>query len=129
MDPGVRAARRVTAAVEGPALAGTALVGSAGIMIGKALLIVAVGLFAVWVGVRSIGGYEAETEHLYGGQFETITCNNGEAVAGRGLHTLSAEMACDEERSEQRNRAPWWLVIGVGTTMFGLSQFRKARAG
>jgi len=90
-------------------------------MIGRALLIIAVGLFGVWIGVRSASGYEDGAEHLYGGQFETITCEDGNPITGKGLHAQSAELACDEVRSSQRSRARWWIAGGLGVTVFGVT--------
>jgi len=98
-------------------------------MVLKALLIIAAGAFLIWQGIRSVDGYEAETDHLYGGQIETITCDNGKAVGGKGMFAVSAQLACEEEQDKQRSRAPWWIAIGVGVTLFGVSRFRKARAG
>ncbi|MGH9209739.1 MAG: hypothetical protein ACRD2C_03555 [Acidimicrobiales bacterium] len=95
----------------------------------RPLLIIAAGLFVIWVGLRSVGGYEAEAEHLYGGEFQTLTCEDGRPTDGLGMHTLSAERACGAERDQQRSRAPWWVALGLGVTLFGMSRFRKARAG
>jgi hypothetical protein len=94
----------------------------------RSLAIIAAGVFCVWIGVRSMGGYESDTEHLYGGEFEAITCEDGNAVAGKGMHALSAERACVEEQAQQRNRGPWWIALGFGVGLFGISRFRKARA-
>lgn len=94
----------------------------------KAVAIIAGGLFVMWIGIRSIGGYEAEAEHLYGGEFHTLTCDEGQPVQGVGMHALSAERACDAETDQQRSRAPLWVALGLGVTLFGVSRFRKARA-
>jgi hypothetical protein len=97
-------------------------------MIGRTLLIIAAGLFCVWLGLRSISGYEAETEHLYGGRFEPITCEDGNATEGKGLHAITADVACDAIEEEQRGRAPWWIMLGIVVTGVGMIRFRRARS-
>lgn len=95
--------------------------------VGKALVIIAAGLFCIWLGLRSASGYESDAEHLYGGQVETITCEDGNPTSGQGIHTPSAEQACEEEQRGQRQRSPWWLVAGGVITGIGMTRFRKAR--
>lgn len=98
-------------------------------MIWKPLAIIAVGVFGVVYGIRSIGGTEGEAEHLHGGAFVTVTCSAaGEATGGQGFLATSADAACDEERDAQRGRAPWWMLGGIVVAGVGVVQFRKARA-
>ncbi|HEY8543487.1 MAG TPA: hypothetical protein VIL36_00505, partial [Acidimicrobiales bacterium] len=69
----------------------------------KPLAIIAVGVFVLVYGVRSIGGTEGEAEHLHGGTFVTITCNaKGEATSGPGFLSPSADQACRRARDAQR---------------------------
>jgi hypothetical protein len=95
----------------------------------KALLILGLGLVALYFGFRSLSGYEAETDHLYGGDFVTLTCDaDGHPVSGTGWMSLSAERACAAEQDDQRGRARWWLLIGAVGVVYGYRQVRKARA-
>lgn len=95
----------------------------------KPLAIIAVGMFVIVYGVRSIGGTEGEAEHLHGGAFVTITCSaDGKASSGPGFLSPSANQACRRARDDQRGRAPYWLGGGVLVTGVGVTRFRKARA-
>lgn len=97
---------------------------------GKPLLIIGLGVFAVIFGIRSIGGYETEAEHLHGGKTVTVTCSaGGKAIGGMGFLTSSANEACSDKVDEQRGRSPFWVIGGLGATLIGVSRFRKARAG
>ena len=72
----------------------------------KTLLILALGLLAVFLGFRSLSGYETETTHLYGGDFVTLTCDaDGNPVSGAGWASLSADRACATQQSDQRGHA------------------------
>lgn len=97
-------------------------------MNGKNVVIVLVGLLVVWMGLRSLVGYRHDTEHLHGGEFTSITCDGGDAVEGRGWLTPSADFACEEAREDQRGRAPWWIVAGLGAVAYGVIQVRRARS-
>ncbi|HEY3139830.1 MAG TPA: hypothetical protein VGJ86_01800 [Acidimicrobiales bacterium] len=94
----------------------------------KSLFIIAGGLILLWIGLRSVGGYEESTKHLYGGQWEEITCEDGKPTGGKGVHVLSADVACEQVQDDQRGRAPWWILAGIVVTGIGLTQFRKARS-
>ena len=95
----------------------------------KALLILAAGLFAIYLGFKSLSGYEAETTHLFGGDFVTLTCDgDGKPITGMGWQSHSADRACHHELSDQQNRAKWWLLIGAVVTFVGYRQVKKARA-
>lgn len=95
----------------------------------KPLAIIAIGVFVLVYGVRSIGGTEGEAEHLHGGTFVTITCSSsGNATGGPGFLSPSADQACHRAHSAQRGRAPWWLGGGAAIAGVGVVQFRKARA-
>ena len=98
-------------------------------MSGKNVVIVVVGVLLVWMGLRSFTGYRFDTEHLHGGRFETITCEGDQAVGGRGWLTPSAAFECQEGRADQRGRAPWWVLVGVGVAGYGIIQIRRARSG
>lgn len=96
----------------------------------KPLLIIAVGLFFLFQGFKSLSGYEAEVTHLYGGDFVTLTCNaDGKPVSGTGWMSLSADRACGTEQDAQQGRAKWWLLIGAAGTFYGYRRLRKVRAG
>jgi hypothetical protein len=96
----------------------------------KALAIIAAGLFAIYMGFKSFAGYEAETEHLFGGEFVTLTCDGGgHPVTGIGWQSNSAERACHDEVSDQRGRAKWWVFIGAAVVFIGHRSLKKARAG
>jgi len=98
--------------------------------LGKPLLIIVVGVFAVFFGVRSFSGYATEAEHLHGGKSVTVTCDaKGKATGGMGFLTSSANEACADAHKEQGGHAPLWILGGVAITVFGISKFRKARAG
>jgi hypothetical protein len=97
-------------------------------MTGKNVVIILVGLFVVWMGLRSLVGYEHDTEHLHAGEFTEITCDGDDAVDGRGWLTPSADFACQESRDAQRGRAPWWIVLGLGVAAYGAFQVRRARS-
>lgn len=86
------------------------------------------GLFLLWMGLRSTVGHETTTEHLYGGQFETITCDGGKPVLGKGIHLPAAAQACSQERDSQRRRAPWLVLGGLVVSGIGINQLRKARS-
>jgi hypothetical protein len=95
----------------------------------KALVILAAGLFAVYLGFKSLSGYEAETTHLFGGDFVTLTCDgDGTPISGIGWQSTSAERACANELSDQQGRAKWWLLIGAAGVIYGYRELRKARA-
>lgn len=95
----------------------------------KALVILAVGLFGIYQGFRTFNGYESETEHLYGGDFVTLTCDaDGNPVSGGGWMSISADRACDAEAADQRGIAKWWLLIGGGAVVYGYLELRKSRA-
>jgi hypothetical protein len=95
----------------------------------KALLILAVGLLAMYLGFKSLSGYEAETTHLFGGDFVTLTCNgDGKPITGMGWQSRSAQLACHHELSDQQSRAKWWLLFGAVGVFFGYRQLKKARA-
>jgi hypothetical protein len=96
----------------------------------KALAILAAGLFALFLGFKSLSGYEAETTHLYGGDFVTLTCDgDGQPISGAGWLSTSAGLACAKEQSDQQGRAKWWLLAGAVGTFYGYREFKKARAG
>jgi hypothetical protein len=96
----------------------------------KALAILAAGLFALFLGFKSLSGYEAETTHLYGGDFVTLTCDgDGEPVSGAGWLSTSADLACAKEQSDQQGRAKWWLLAGAVLTFYGYRELKKARSG
>jgi len=98
-------------------------------MIWKSLGIIVLGVFAIVYGVRSVGGTEGDAEHLFGGQFVTVTCSaDGDATGGQGFLAVSADAACEEARDAQRGRAPWWVLGGLAVTGFGVMRFRKVRA-
>jgi hypothetical protein len=98
-------------------------------MISKPLAIIAVGVFVLVQGVRTIGGTEGEAEHLHGGAFVTITCSaGGRATSGPGFLSPSADQACRRARDAQRGRAPWWVGGGVLVAGVGVTRFRKVRA-
>lgn len=99
-------------------------------VIGKALLIIALGAFAIVFGIRSVSGMDTEAEHLHGGQFVDVTCDaKGNAIGGTGFLAASADTACNEAHDLQRGRAPFWLLGGALVTLVGISKFRRARAG
>lgn len=90
------------------------------------VIIVLVGVLVVWFGVRSLTGYRFETEHLHAGQFQSITCDHEDAVAGAGSMSPSADFACQQERDDQRDRAPWWIAVGLVVTAYGVIDARKS---
>jgi hypothetical protein len=95
----------------------------------KSLVILAAGLFALYMGFRSLSGYEAETTHLYGGEFVTLTCDaDGHPISGGGWLSISADRACTTEQKDQQNQARWWLLIGAAVTIYGYLEVRKARS-
>ena len=82
------------------------------------------------MGVRSASGFESEVQHLYGGKTETVTCDDdGKPIAGNGAHAVTAQQKCAAEREDQRGKAPWWVAAGLGVTIYGITQFKKARSG
>ncbi|SRR6266545_4597234 len=96
---------------------------------GKALAIIAIGLFALYMGFKSLAGYEAEAKHLYGGEFVTLTCDDdGKPISGAGWVTQSAQEACQQEASDQKGRAKWWILAGAVGVVYGYSEFRKVRS-
>jgi hypothetical protein len=96
---------------------------------GKALLIIAVGLFAMYMGFKSIAGYEDHAKHLYGGEFVTLTCDgDGKPISGAGWVAQSAQEACAKAASDQRGRAKWWLIGGFAVVAYGYIEYRKVRA-
>jgi hypothetical protein len=96
----------------------------------KTLLILALGLLAVFLGFRSLSGYETETTHLYGGDFVTLTCDaDGNPVSGAGWASLSADRACATQQDDQRGHAKWWLLLGAAGVFYGYRGIRKARTG
>jgi hypothetical protein len=96
-------------------------------MSGKNIAIVVVGVLILWMGLRSFTGYQHDTEHLNGGEFVSITCDGDQPVEGQGWLTPSAAMACQQSRNDQRGRAPWWVLVGLGVTAYGVFEVRKAR--
>jgi hypothetical protein len=99
-------------------------------VIGKALLIIVVGAFAIVFGIKSVSGMETDAEHLHGGQFVDIACDaKGDATGGTGFLAASADQACKEAHKLQRDRAPFWLIGGAFVTLVGITKFRRARAG
>jgi hypothetical protein len=96
----------------------------------KSLAIIAAGLFALFMGFKSLSGYEAETEHLYSGDFVTLTCDSdGQPVSGAGWLSTSADQACSKEQSDQQGRARWWLLGGAFIVIYGYVGFRRVRSG
>lgn len=95
----------------------------------KPLAIIAVGVFVLVYGVRSIGGTDGSAEHLHAGTFVTIDCSSaGKATGGPGFLSPSANQACAKAKDAQRGRAPWWILGGIAVTAVGVVQFRKTRA-
>ena len=95
----------------------------------KALVILAVGLICLYQGFRSLSGYQAETTHLYGGDFVTLTCDgDGNPISGAGWLSLSADRACGAEQHDQQGRAKWWLLAGAAGVIYGYTDLRKARS-
>lgn len=93
----------------------------------KPVIVVAIGLFCISMGVRAASGFESEVTHLYGGVDETITCEGGLPVEGKGAHALTAKTKCAEEQADQRSAAPWWVLGGIAVAIYGVTQFKKAR--
>lgn len=91
------------------------------------VLIILGGVLVVWMGLRSLVGYEHEAEHLHGGQFQPITCDGDQAVGGAGWLSPSAHYACQESRDDQRARAPWWIAAGLVVTAYGVFDVRKSK--
>jgi hypothetical protein len=97
-------------------------------MNGRNVAIVVVGVLVLWMGLRSFTGYRHDTEHLHGGEFVSITCDGEQPVEGQGWLTPSAAFACEDSRQDQRGRAPWWILLGLGVTGYGVFQVRRARS-
>jgi hypothetical protein len=97
---------------------------------GKALVILAIGLFGIYMGIKSYNGYESEAEHLYQGNTVELTCDaDGEPAGGPGRISASAQDACEEERKDQKDRTPYWVAGGAVFAYAGFSGVKKARAG
>jgi hypothetical protein len=97
---------------------------------GKALALLVVGFFAMYMGVKSYDGYESDTEHLFQGEMVEITCDpQGGPVSGAGWMAPSAQTACQKERKQQKDRTPYWVAGGVVLAYFGASGVKKSRAG
>jgi hypothetical protein len=95
----------------------------------KALVILVIGLFCLYQGFRSLSGYEAETEHLYGGDFVTLTCDaDGQPISGGGWLSISADRACAAEAGDQRGHAKWFLLLGGVGVAYGYVGLRRARS-
>jgi hypothetical protein len=90
------------------------------------LLILLAGVLVVWFGLRSLVGYRFDTEHLHAGEFQSITCDREKAVSGAGWMSPSADFACQQERDDQRDRAPWWIAAGLVVTAYGVIETRKS---
>lgn len=98
-------------------------------MNGKLLLILLLGLFALWSGCRSLGGHEDTVEIDWAGDESTITCDSeGTPIDGPGFLTPQAEDACEAEVSDQRGRAPIWIVGGLAVLGYVGFQARSALA-
>jgi hypothetical protein len=94
---------------------------------GKLLLILGLGLFALWSGCRSFSGHESDVEIDWAGRESTVTCDSeGTPIDGPGFLTPQAEEACHDQRKDQRGRAPFWLLVGLGITAYGVVQVRSA---
>lgn len=94
----------------------------------RILLILGGAALALFLGFRSLAGYETTTEHLYGGEMVQISCDDGEPVAGEGLHLASAEQACAEARDDQLRWAPWLLGGGALLLVWGLIDLGNRRS-
>jgi hypothetical protein len=97
-------------------------------MSSRTLLILGGGALALFLGFRSLTGYETTAEHLYAGEMVEITCDDGEPVGGEGLHLASADQACVEAREEQRGWAPWLLGAGALLVAWGLINLGNRRS-
>lgn len=95
----------------------------------KPIVVIAAGVFVLWMGIRSIAGYDADIEHLYAGQTVTVTCRDGKPYEGEGLHMHAALEKCAEARSKQQGAVRIFLGVGVVLIGWGTLDLRKARAG
>jgi hypothetical protein len=96
---------------------------------GKMVLILLLGLFALWSGCKALGGQESDVEIDWAGRTTTITCSgDGEPVNGPGFLTPEAEEACKSQRSDQRGRAPIWMIGGLVIIGYAAFQIRGALA-
>jgi hypothetical protein len=89
------------------------------------LLIILAGVVLVWMGLRSLVGYQQEVDHLHAGQFRPITCDGGEAVGGPGWLSPAADYTCEQARRDQQGRAPWWIATGLVVTAYGIVDVRR----
>lgn len=93
----------------------------------RPILFIGIGLFILAMGVRYASGFDSEVTHLYFGRQETITCVDGKPTAGMGMEAETARQNCAQEADTQRGRSPWWIGIGLGVSIYGIMQFKKAR--
>jgi hypothetical protein len=94
---------------------------------GKLVLILLLGMFALWSGCRSLNGHETDVEIDWAGQKTTITCDDqGKPIDGPGFLTPQAETACRTKHDDQRDRAPLWIVGGLLIIGYGVFQVRSA---
>lgn len=96
---------------------------------GKPIAIIAAGMFVMFMGLRSISGYDTDVEQLYAGQTVTVTCRDGRPHAGEGLHMQTALEKCAEARSKQRGSVRIFFVIGAVLIGWGTIDLRKVRSG
>jgi hypothetical protein len=96
---------------------------------GKALVILAIGLFGIYMGVVSYNGYGAKTQHVYRGEEVELTCDDhGDPASGPGLLSASARRACQRERKSQKDRTPYWIAAGAVFAYVGATSIKKIRA-
>lgn len=89
--------------------------------------ILAAGMFVVFMGLRSLSGYETEIEHLYAGETVTVTCKDGKPYEGDGLNMPAARQKCAEARKKQRGSVPFYFGVGTALVSWGAFDLQKAR--
>jgi hypothetical protein len=91
------------------------------------VLIILAGALLLWMGLRSLVGYEHDAEHLHAGEFQSITCDGDQAVGGPGWLSPSADFACQESRADQRSQAPWLVAAGLVIIAYGVVDVRRKK--